>query len=155
MNTTLLMKTELTDFYQNHSTYHQGDSGLDLFIPKDITIKANQTSKMIGLGIYCEIVLYNKEKNIKNNLPYQIYPRSSMGAKTPLRLANSVGIIDKGYRGELKIVVDNLSNKDYTIKKGDRLVQLCLPSLQPFEFELVSELSNTSRGSGGFGSTGQ
>ena len=77
-----------------------------------------------------------------------------MGAKTPLRLSNSVGIIDAGYRGNIMAIVDNLSSEDFVIEENTRLFQLCSPILGPISFEVVNNLSETSRGSGGLGSTG-
>ena len=74
--------------------------------------------------------------------------------KSPLRLANSIGIIDAGYRGNVIAAVDNISNEDYIIEKGTRLFQLCSPDLEPITYELVNSLNETSRGTGGFGSTG-
>lgn len=84
---------------------------------------------------------------------YYIYPRSSMGSKTPLRMSNSTGIMDSGYRGNVIGLVDNLSNEPYEIKKGTRLFQLCAPGLANPEVKLVESLDETERGSGGFGST--
>jgi len=94
------------------------------------------------------------------NVGYYLYPRSSTGTKTPLRLSNSVGIIDSGYRGNITAVFDNISNTPFVIEKYQRLVQICPPNLSfPFCVTLVSsvdELSGeTLRGSGGFGSTGK
>ena len=76
----------------------------------------------------------------------------------PLRLANSVGIIDAGYRGNLMAVFDNISNLDYNVDLHQRLVQICTSTLEPFMVSVhtdQSELDSTSRGSGGFGSTGK
>ncbi len=147
-------------FYKNHSTYHKGDSGLDLYILEDLVIKPGET-KLVDLGIQCEML--NKDDK---NISYYLYPRSSI-SKTPLIMANHVGIIDAGYRGNIKVALKyiptNLDllqfsyNKiflnEYKIKAGTRLVQICSPTLEPFEFRLVTELSNTTRGTGGFGST--
>jgi len=78
-----------------------------------------------------------------------------MGSKTSLRLSNSVGIIDAGYRGTLKAIVDNIDKDNgVTIPKGTRLLQICSPTLQPITYEVVDSLSETSRGTGGLGSTG-
>ena len=89
---------------------------------------------------------------------FYLYPRSSTGAKTPLRLANSVGIIDSGYRGPLIAVFDNIRESEYVIQDTQRLVQICPPDLSyPVYVILVdseSDLGKTQRGSGGFGSTG-
>ena len=90
--------------------------------------------------------------------PYYMYPRSSMGSKTKLRLANSVGIIDSGYRGNLKAVFDNINHdQSHECEAGTRLLQICSGSLDPFIVKLVdneSELGVTKRGECGFGSTG-
>ena len=80
-------------------------------------------------------------------------PRSSI-SKTPIRLCNSVGLIDAGYRGEIMAAVDNIKQEDYTISVGQRLFQIVAMDGSPLSFELVDELSSTSRGAGGFGSTG-
>ena len=137
--------------YENHTTYHDGDSGLDLFTTEDITIPANKLSFKIDLKIACEAFL---DKSKQQNLSYYLYPRSSMGAKTPLRLSNSVGIIDSSYRGNIIGIVDNLSDEEYNIPVRTRLFQICSPTLTPISFQIVNSLSETSRGSGGLGSTG-
>lgn len=148
----LLIKTNngyLKSLYTNHQHYNPGDSGLDLFCPEDIIIAAGETMK-IDLQIQCEALHDNIENN---NVSYYLYPRSSI-IKTPLRLANSVGIIDAGYRGNIIACVDNIKNYEFKIEKGSRLFQICGPSLEPIEIRVVNELSNSQRGSGGFGSTG-
>ena len=90
-----------------------------------------------------------------DNVSYYMYPRSSMGSRTPLRLSNSVGIIDAGYRGNLCAYVDNIKTQPYTINSGDRLFQICSPNLEAIQFSIVNQLSDTQRGDGGFGSTGR
>ena len=136
--------------YTNHTTFHEGDSGLDLFFTEDVNIEA-KTTKLISLNIRCEGFL---DKNKDRNVSYYLYPRSSI-SKTPLNMANSVGIIDAGYRGPIKVAVYNHSDQDYLIQSGQRLFQLCGPTLEPVTFELANALSETSRGEGGFGSTDQ
>tara|TARA_B100000035_G_scaffold312734_1_gene324875 strand:- start:814 stop:1260 length:447 start_codon:yes stop_codon:yes gene_type:complete len=146
----LLIKTEnpvLTTLYSDHQFYNPGDSGLDLFCPETITIQPGETIK-INLQIKCEAIEGD------SNLSYYLYPRSSI-IKTPLRLSNSVGIIDAGYRGDIIACVDNIKTVPYEIKQGDRLFQICAADLSPFEYILVDNLSNTRRGTGGFGSTGR
>jgi dUTP pyrophosphatase len=135
-------------YYENHSTYNEGDSGLDLFFTESITILPHQT-KLINLHIKCEAM---DETNNEVSQSYYLYPRSSI-SKTPLRMANSVGIIDAGYRGNILVAVDNISDTSYTVHEGDRLFQICSPTLRPIHYELVNVLSETERGSGGFGST--
>ena len=85
---------------------------------------------------------------------FYLYPRSSTGSKTPLRLSNGTGIIDFEYRGEIIACVDNISNDDYIAKKGVRLFQLCSPDLSPIVFKITDNLNSTSRSEGGYGSTG-
>lgn len=137
-------------YYASHSTFHTGDSGLDLFCLTTQTIKANTMSNKIHLGIQVEAV-----NTSQNSSGFYLYPRSSTGSKTPLRLSNSVGIIDAGYRGELIALVDNMSDKDFTIQAGERYFQICAPTLESINFTLTNVLSETNRGEGGFGSTGK
>ena len=134
------------------------DSGLDLPCPESVTIGAGET-KIIDLGVKAEAFMYRMSHGIsaptKVPCAFYIYPRSSI-SKTPLRLANSVGIIDSGYRGNLMLALDNIKNVDYTIEAGQRLAQLCSPDLKPIRFSFTREkLSKTTRGAGGFGSTGK
>jgi dUTP pyrophosphatase len=136
--------TVVKELYDNHGHFHDGDAGIDLFVINEQTIKAGE-STFIHLQIACE----NTE-----NKPYLVMPRSSI-AKTPLRLSNSIGLIDGGYRGEIMAAVDNIKTEDYTVEPGQRLFQLVAMDGSPIHFELVDELSDTSRGSGGFGSTGK
>jgi dUTP pyrophosphatase len=108
-------------------------------------VKKASKCNLLGMGI-----------RIESDKPYMIVPRSSMGLKTQLRMSNSIGIIDKGYRGEIGLIVDNLSIDDYDMNAGERLVQIIAPSMEPIHIEVVDELDmNTSRGEGGFGSTGE
>ena len=89
-----------------------------------------------------------------DEMPYLLMPRSSI-SKTPLRQCNSVGLIDAGYRGEIMAAVDNIKDIPYTVEPGQRLFQLVSMDGAPITFEIVSELSQTDRGDGGFGSTGK
>ena len=130
-------------YYSKHNHFHKGDAGLDLYILKDQTIKAGETVK-IKLGISCENI---------DGKGYLLFPRSSI-SKTPLRLANSIGLIDWGYRGEIMAVCDNIKDYDFSISKGDRLFQIVSSDMSSIEFEIANELSVTTRVSGGFGSTG-
>lgn len=126
----------------------RGDAGLDLYCPGDLELLPGQT-KCIDFKIQCE----GQSDTDGRNVSYYLYPRSSI-AKTPFRLANSVGIIDSGYRGNLMAYVDNTSNEVQHIQKGQRLFQICGPHLEHIHLELVEELSDSERGNDGFGSTG-
>ncbi len=131
-------------YYSNHDHFHKGDAGLDLYVLENQTFKAGETAK-IKLGISCENL---------DGKGYFLFPRSSI-SKTPLRMANSIGLIDGGYRGEIMAVCDNIKDYDFSISKGDRLFQLVSADLSTIEFKIVKELSDSTRGSGGFGSTGK
>jgi deoxyuridine 5'-triphosphate nucleotidohydrolase len=127
------------------------NSGFDLLIPNSVTVDYSG-SLLVDMGV--KACMFSLDGN---NIAYQIFPRSSI-SKTPIILSNHVGIIDSGYRGNLMAafrIVDP-SYRTYEIEKNTRLVQICLPTLEPFRVNIVdeSQLSQTSRGSGGFGSTG-
>ena len=132
------------DFYENHGHFHQGDAGLDLFIIDSLIIPPGETA-IIKSNIACENT---------DEMPYLLMPRSSI-SKTPLRQCNSVGLIDAGHRGEIMAAVDNIKDIPYTVEPGQRLFQLVSMDGAPITFEIVSELSQTDRGDGGFGSTGK
>lgn len=138
--------------YNFHSSLHP-DSGFDLFNPEnELVFPAKKLTKM-DLGVQCAMVRHTYSKVIP--VGFCIYSRSSTPIKTPLRLANNVGIIDSGYRGILAALFDNISDDDYYLSnaKTDRFVQICAGNLEPFLVSLVDELDETERGSGGFGST--
>lgn len=129
----------------NSGNSSRSDSGLDLFMPTTLTLPAKSTT-LVDLGLRCELL------NTARPHGYFLYPRSSI-YKTPMRLANSVGIIDFGYRGSLKVAIDNRGDVPYEIKSGERFFQLCLPNLVPFDIQFGKVSLNTERGEGGFGST--
>lgn len=84
----------------------------------------------------------------------QIRPRSGLAAKKGVTVLNSPGTIDADYRGEIGVILVNLSNEDFTVEQGERIAQMVISKHQRAEWEEVDELSSTSRGAGGFGSTG-
>ena len=84
----------------------------------------------------------------------QVRPRSGLAAKHGLTVLNSPGTIDADYRGEIGVILVNLSNTDFTIKNGERVAQMVIAKHYRTEWNLVQSLSETSRGTGGFGSTG-
>jgi len=84
----------------------------------------------------------------------QIRPRSGLAFKHGITVLNSPGTIDADYRGEIKVLLINLSNTDFTINDGERIAQMVITSYATVQWQLVEELDNTSRGDGGFGSTG-
>jgi len=131
--------------YGGHGQYHKGDSGLDLFCVQDETIPAGEM-RFVKLGI--KAAAWKGDENVS----WLLMPRSSI-SKTPLRLCNSVGLIDAGYRGEIMAAVDNVKNVDHHLKKGDRIVQAVGFAGVPWSFKVVESLDKTARGEGGFGST--
>ena len=120
-------------------------AGFDFYCIEDLEIKSFETA-IVKTGLSVEI---------PQDYFMSIVPRSSTGFKTPLRLANSVGIIDSDYRGELGLIFTNTNRESFQIKKGDRLAQGFLSPIINFEIQEVQELSETERGSGGIGSTGK
>tara|TARA_B100001175_G_scaffold137153_2_gene116589 strand:- start:1689 stop:2363 length:675 start_codon:yes stop_codon:yes gene_type:complete len=146
----------LTAISKNETNMEQYcfNAGFDLFCPENTESIGAQ--KVV---LDHKIVTCMKLKNIY--VSYYLYSRSSTPIKTPLRLANSVGIIDSGYRGHIKAVFDNKNDYDfmeYDIEFGDRLAQLCPPNLEyPMKIYIVDDIQSlgiTDRGDAGFGSTG-
>ena len=134
---------------------HQ-DSGFDLYFPKYLDFQAWET-QIVDLEIRCAAYKYDSAHSFDEQtaipVPFYIYPRSSI-SKTPFRLANGTGIIDSGYRGNLKGGLDCAKPYNGHIEKHMRLLQICMPDLSPFEVRIVERLDRTRRGGGGFGSTG-
>ena len=152
------------EYYSTHGAFYKGDAGLDLFCLEDLVIPARAYSFKMPFGVCMEafypgVMAHQEGGGWERELPFKptafyLYPRSSTGSKTPIRLSNSVGIIDASYRGPLIALLDNISDEPFTMKKGERYFQVCAPDLSSIKFQLVKELSVTSRGSGRFGSTG-
>ena len=145
----LQVDPELLEHYQNKVQEHNNsvfgshpNSGFNLASP--ISVQASETFK---LDFKVKGAMY------ENDLPigYYLYARSSI-CKTGFRLANSVGIIDSGYRGNIMAYFDVIKNDNVEVHQS--LVQICAPDLKPFRIELVDSLDETERGDGGFGSTG-
>jgi dUTP pyrophosphatase len=139
-----ILNNDAKDIYESHCHFHTGDAGLDLYVIEDIQIDPNET-KLIKFGISCESI---------DGKAYYLMPRSSI-SKTPLRMSNSIGLIDGGYRGEIMASCDNIKDFSYTVKKGVRLFQLVACDSSPISYSIKENLSETARGSGGFGSTGK
>ena len=137
------------------------DAGFDLICPTDVEVTGLTTAK-INLGVsgamaYIDNDNASSSPNVSMPVGYFLYPRSSTGTKTPLRLANSIGVIDSGYRGNYIAVFDNVRPGTFKVESGQRLVQICAPNIMyPIKVELVDDLGeDTLRGAGGFGSTGK
>ena len=124
----------------------EGSSGLDLAANTDKQIKI-----MPGKS---EIIPTGLAVAIPKNFEIQIRPRSGLAAKSQISVLNTPGTIDADYRGELKVILINLGDKIFVIEKGFRIAQMVLCPVVRAKLKEVTELENTDRGSGGFGSTG-
>ena len=137
---------KLEDGGQAPTYAHDTDACADVYASKDITIPAHSCSTKVPTGLRIAL---------PEGWVAKIAPRSSIGAKTGLRLSNSIGIIDADYRGEIGILYDNISDSDYEIKAGDRIAQVWVERVERFKPVIIDILPTTDRGSGGFGSTGR
>ena len=122
-------------------TAYKGDAGLDLYSIKEILIKAGKRT-IVGTGIGIEI---------PDGFVGLVWDRSSLPAK--YGLTTMAGVIDSGYRGEIKVVMFNTSEKDYTIKKHDKIVQLLIQKIESPKILEVQDLSESERGQKSFGSS--
>ena len=124
-----------------------GASGMDLmaFIKEPITVKP-KTSELIPTGLS---IAFSK------NYEIQIRPRSGLAAKNNISVLNTPGTIDSDYRGELKVIIYNHGDKNFIIHNEDRIAQIVLTPVLKIELQETETLAETTRGEGGFGSTGK
>lgn len=122
-------------------------AGMDLraFVDADVVLKPFER-KLIPTGLYIEL---------PDGYEAQIRPRSGLAIKSGITVLNSPGTIDADYRGEIKVILINLSQDDFTIKSGERICQMVIAKHEKAEFVEVDEISVTERGAGGFGHTGK
>ena len=120
-------------------------SGVDLHACSDMIIKKNEIG-LVPTGIAV---------SIPKGYEGQVRPRSGLALKHGILVPNSPGTIDCDYRGEIKIILINLGKEDFIVKKKDRIAQLVFNKVERAELVVVDKLDNTSRGAGGFGSTGK
>jgi dUTP pyrophosphatase len=173
---------DLKDIYINAAATHNQkimndphffDAGFDLFLPQNMHFYIPGRTEIhvnkVDFKVKCcaKVCMLDRENAINREYfsGFYTHPRSSL-SKTPLRLANSTGIIDAGYRGNLIGMFDciwsteaaSITNSDFSSAKFSRLLQICAPSLMPIFVEIVDSAEalgpNTSRGGGGIGSTG-
>jgi dUTP pyrophosphatase len=141
------------DLKMKKDIYHI-DAGFDLFSPSDLIMNSSGVQKL-DYKIICSARLVGPYSYY--NTGFYMYPRSSI-SKSKLRLANSVGIIDAGYRGHLIGMFDVIYEEGTAIHKFDRHLQICAPGLFPIIVEMMDTIEelgeSTARGDGGFGSTG-
>lgn len=163
MNTFFIFPDESVSLFYPDKPIQNTNSGVDVFIHTDITIIPGTAGILIPLGI--KVICVECILGIMNPRPYLLMPRSSI-YKTGLSMANSVGLIDIDYRGELKVPVYNHTSEPIHIKKGTSLFQLVAPYYQPPKVVILNQhmsshidlwetiFKETARGEGGFGSTG-
>ena len=122
-------------------------AGVDLkaFLDKPLELKPLER-KIIGTGI---------KLALPEGFEAQVRPRSGLAAKHGISILNSPGTIDSDYRGEIGVILVNLSNQTFTVNSGDRIAQLVLKKYEKIDWKIVKELPKTNRGFGGFGSTGE
>ena len=123
-----------------------GAAGADLcaLLDSPVTIPAGRTA-IIPTGLFFEI---------PQGYEVQVRPRSGLAAKSAITVLNTPGIIDSDYRGEIKVILINLGQSDFTINSGDRIAQMIIAPVTQAAFTATDSLSQTERGTGGFGSTG-
>jgi dUTP pyrophosphatase len=124
-----------------------GSSGMDVRanITEPLTLQSLQRS-LVPTGLFIEL---------PEGYEAQMRPRSGLALKQGITCLNSPGTIDADYRGELKVILINLSNEEQTINHGDRIAQLVFAKVEKAELILVQQLNSTDRGEGGFGHTGK
>jgi len=126
---------------------NEGDAGCDLVAIEDALLKAGGGRAMVATGVAIAI---------PQGFGGFVLPRSGLASKHGVTCSNAPGLVDSGYRGELKVAMVNLDpTHDYEVKKGDRIAQLVILAVPSVSFSLVDELPEASRGEGGFGSTGR
>jgi dUTP pyrophosphatase len=123
---------------------HPGDAGLDLFSNMDATILPSETI-LIKTGISIEL---------PTGYEAQVRPRSGLALKNAITVLNTPGTIDSGYRGEVGVIIINHGKLPFEITKGTKIAQMVINRFVEASVEIVDELTDTSRSSGGFGSTG-
>ena len=125
----------------------QGSSGLDLraFITEPVQLAPLERA-LIPTGLHIAL---------PTNWEAQVRPRSGLAIKQGLTCLNTPGTIDADYRGELKVILINLSNEIQVIQDGDRIAQIVFQKVEKMEWQLVENLETTQRGEGGFGHTGK
>ena len=140
-----ILRLEHNKFVPEYKT--EGAAGMDLCaaISEPVTLKPLERY-LIPTGLKIEL---------EHGYEAQIRPRSGLSIKHGISLINCVGTIDEDYRGEVCVGVVNLSNEEYTIAPDERIAQMIIAKVEQAKIEVVTELSDTARGEGGFGSTGK
>lgn len=128
----------------NYETIASAGMDLRAHLSESRTLKPLERS-IVGTGLFIELPI---------GYEAQVRPRSGLAAKKGITVLNAPGTVDADYRGEIGVILVNLSNEDFTIENGERIAQLVIAKHERAEWKQVQELSETTRGAGGFGSTG-
>tara|TARA_R110000868_G_scaffold241813_5_gene497328 strand:+ start:3724 stop:4158 length:435 start_codon:yes stop_codon:yes gene_type:complete len=128
----------------NYETMASAGMDLRAFITQPITLKPLERT-IVKTGLFIELPI---------GFEAQVRPRSGLAAKKGITVLNAPGTVDADYRGEIGVILVNLSNQDFIIENGERIAQLVIAKHERAEWIDVNELTETSRGDGGFGSTG-
>lgn len=148
---TLKIKVLDKEFEQHYldAYAHAGDAGIDML--------ADHTEKVCGCGLATGAVTFGTSLcvAIPSGCVGLVFARSGLGTKHGIVPRNCVGVIDSGYRGEIKVTLQNLSSISYSVHRGDRIAQLVVMPCVHCKMQLVDELDDTERGSDGYGSTGR
>ena len=123
---------------------HKGDAGVDLYAAEGYLLKPMER-KLVSTGIKIAI---------PDGYEAQVRPKSGLAIEHGISFVNSIGTIDSGYRGEIKIPCINLGNEEFEIEKGNKIAQMVFNKVEEVVFEEVDDLDETTRNEGGFGSTG-
>ncbi len=124
---------------------HDGDAGMDLYAVEDSSLHPGER-KLIPTGLQVEV---------PRGYEMQIRPKSGLALKHGITVLNTPGTVDSCYRGEVGVIMHNASDRDYEIKAGEKVAQAVIAKVEKAVIEEVEDLTQTQRGSGGFGSTGQ
>ncbi len=128
----------------NYETIASAGMDLRANISESVTLKPLERT-IVKTGLFIELPV---------GYEAQVRPRSGLAAKKGITVLNAPGTIDADYRGEIGVILVNLSNDDFTVENGERVAQMVIAKHERAEWVEVTELSETSRGEGGFGSTG-
>lgn len=123
---------------------HAGDGGVDLYAAAPVALDPGERA-VVPTGVAVAI---------PRGHAGLVVPRSGLAARQGVGIVNSPGLVDSGYRGEIRVILVNHGSEAVTVSRGDRIAQLVVLAVASVEFEIVDELSETDRGEGGFGSTG-
>lgn len=130
----------------NYETVNSAGMDLRAYLPDGQIVIKSMQRVLVSTGLFMEIPV---------GYEGQVRPRSGLAIKSGITVLNSPGTIDADYRGEIKVILINLSDTDFVINSGDRIAQLIIAKCEQMEVVEVESLSETERGAGGFGHTGK